>query len=660
VKVGLLRRGRRGGQRGKGVRDVVAGDYEAPRLECDVVMKGGITSGVVYPGAVLEIAKRYRFRSIGGASAGAIAAAVAAAAEFRRSVRAPGGVEGFARLAELPGAIAGTTPAGTPFVLSLFQADPPTRPLFEVVIGFLQHGLMGGAWSLLRRFPRFPVLAFLAGGGAVILACTSGARSGFAVAGVAGAVLILAVGLGSDVFGSVLALARNDFGLCRLGPDAGSEAEPALTAWLHGEIQATAGVTGDRPLTFADLWGIPPLPTHPTPEQLDEHRTAVIELSRNPRDRKLDLQMMTTSLTHGRPVRLPVPFQPHRPRLEDGGGLLFRPDELRHFLPPAVLDHVAELGGEPDGETRAHLEREQPGVDFRRFPIGPDLPVVVATRMSLSFPILISAFPLWELDYQKDAHEPPLRRVYFSDGGITSNFPVHFFDSPLPTRPTFGIHLAGFEPDEHPDPADPSRAVDDPAPVNGAARESWVEFDSVFGFLVAIKDAAQNWRDNTQSRLPGFRERIVHIKLDRGEGGLNLAMKRAKIDELTGRGVLAGDRLVTLFACREPEEPDGCRWNDHRFARYRTTMALLERFLRQLARGYGSPADEVTVPYPERVVEGGARAPFRFRDDALLAFAQSTTGAYLDLVAGWEADGLSLDDPRVPRPPSTLRAVPPV
>ena len=42
--------------------------------ECDLVMKGGITSGVVYPSAIRKIAGRYRFRNLGGASAGAIAA----------------------------------------------------------------------------------------------------------------------------------------------------------------------------------------------------------------------------------------------------------------------------------------------------------------------------------------------------------------------------------------------------------------------------------------------------------------------------------------------------------------------------------------------------------------------------------------------------------
>ena len=45
-------------------------------------MKGGITSGVVYPEAVLELHEDFDFRCIGGASAGAIAAAATAAAQF--------------------------------------------------------------------------------------------------------------------------------------------------------------------------------------------------------------------------------------------------------------------------------------------------------------------------------------------------------------------------------------------------------------------------------------------------------------------------------------------------------------------------------------------------------------------------------------------------
>ena len=57
---------------------------------CDLVMKGGITSGVVYPKAIVQLSRTYRFRNIGGTSAGAIAAVITAAAEYGR---ADGGFE---------------------------------------------------------------------------------------------------------------------------------------------------------------------------------------------------------------------------------------------------------------------------------------------------------------------------------------------------------------------------------------------------------------------------------------------------------------------------------------------------------------------------------------------------------------------------------------
>jgi predicted acylesterase/phospholipase RssA len=74
-----------------------AASYDSRELTCDLVMKGGITSGVVYPLAVAELATRYRFRNIGGTSAGAIAAAAAAAAQHSDSGA------GFVELASLPG-----------------------------------------------------------------------------------------------------------------------------------------------------------------------------------------------------------------------------------------------------------------------------------------------------------------------------------------------------------------------------------------------------------------------------------------------------------------------------------------------------------------------------------------------------------------------------
>ena len=80
--------------------DPRAYDYAHPTRACDVVMKGGITSGVVYPHALCELAVTYRFSNVGGTSAGAIAAAAAAAAEHgreRRWLREAGSAPGVDR-----------------------------------------------------------------------------------------------------------------------------------------------------------------------------------------------------------------------------------------------------------------------------------------------------------------------------------------------------------------------------------------------------------------------------------------------------------------------------------------------------------------------------------------------------------------------------------
>src|SRR2546428_12213061 len=94
---------------------------------CDLVMKGGITSGVIYPKAVVELSSRYRFKNIGGTSVGAIAAAATAAAEYRR--RANGTRDGFDKLNKLPEML-----AAPGFLVSLFAPDKKTKPLFDTAL----------------------------------------------------------------------------------------------------------------------------------------------------------------------------------------------------------------------------------------------------------------------------------------------------------------------------------------------------------------------------------------------------------------------------------------------------------------------------------------------------------------------------------------------
>src|SRR5258707_15374693 len=83
-----------------------ASRFGQPEKICDIVLKGGITSGVVYPLALVSLAEKYRFSNIGGTSAGAVAAVAAAAAGNGPQTEAagfdpPAGVSGEAGLSLL-------------------------------------------------------------------------------------------------------------------------------------------------------------------------------------------------------------------------------------------------------------------------------------------------------------------------------------------------------------------------------------------------------------------------------------------------------------------------------------------------------------------------------------------------------------------------------
>jgi hypothetical protein len=130
-------------------------DYSRPVKLCDLVMKGGITSGVVYPAAICRLAEKYNFKNIGGASAGAIAAAGAAAAEYARRNGRP---EAFQELSNLPVWLSEKTR-----LLDLFRPDPSTRPLFDMVFPFFEEGngaqkVLAVLGAILRNYPVWSLL----------------------------------------------------------------------------------------------------------------------------------------------------------------------------------------------------------------------------------------------------------------------------------------------------------------------------------------------------------------------------------------------------------------------------------------------------------------------------------------------------------------------
>jgi len=588
---------------------------------CDLVMKGGITSGVVYPLAVVELARKYHFKNIGGTSAGAIAAAATAAAEYRRRHGSDQGFDKLRRLPELLGR--------DDFLFSLFQPDEKTRPLFGIALGLLKaRGAPAIAWQVVRGLATgFP--AALLGGAAVgalvpALIWYFGAVPPAAAVAL-GSFWIVVFAIAAAAIAAALdvpaTLRANFFGFCSGYRKDSPAGQPPLTNWLAAYLNAVAGKPADSPLTFGDLWG--------APQTRDRIRTA----------RAINLEMMTTNLTHGRPYSLPFPESEARQ-------FFFAPQEWARFFPEQIISYLRA-----HASPVAVLPVTADGLTLSPLPPMEDLPVVVAARMSLSFPVLFSAVPLWAVDFSRTmnarrgdapptaagggassapagarSHAPIAERCWFSDGGISSNFPLRFFDSPLPRWPTFGMNLKS----PHPDHLDEAEFVWLPSSNGQGLQPSWNRFDGgssgkqLVGFFTAIGDTMQNWRDNMESRMPGYRNRIVHISQRPDEGGLNLDMAADEIARLSERGRRAGIKLNDEF-----------NWNNHAWVRYRSYLAALEVNLDQFANAVLDPAPQDQAVWATIRGQSGAPDPpsYPWGSSRQAAFALDMNQALIDLAA---------------------------
>ncbi len=569
-----------------------------PRRTCDIVMKGGITSGVVYPKAITTLAKRFTFINIGGTSAGAIAAAAAAAAEYRRQTN--GSEDGFKMLDDLPRLLS-ESPRGSSGtrLFNLFQPNAKTGRIFTVAISALGGGTQAWQAMLIKLLTEYYLWALIGGYPGLMLAITSVIfGSGVLITGLwflislllmlIGAILAAAAGLVREALREVPA---NGYGLCSGITDSSNKPKSTsldqvkpLTPWLTGYLNEVAGLDpAGKPLTFSDLWGT----NNSDPEEAP---------------RKINLEMMTTNLTHGRPFRLPFRDDDD---LRENYLFYFRPDEFRRYFPEHVvqwlIDHprdAEKVKADPARLARRARLKEN---GYLPLPDPGDLPVVVATRMSLSFPLLLCAVPLHSIDRSVFSKNEQPERTWFSDGGMCSNFPLHFFDTALPRRPTFSIDLTEkptgtakvalapeMDRQNFEDPADRWNRFDTETPTQAnQLPDDKPNFARLLGFLSAMIATMQNWTDATQGRLPGFRDRIVRVPLTPDEGGLNLNMPPERIAELTSRGARAAQLLVDHFDV--PANEKVMTWDNHRWVRLRAYLASLEKSLSQLVMACDQP-----------------------------------------------------------------------
>ncbi len=531
--------------------------FEAPAYDCDVIMKGGITSGVVYPPALAEIATDHRLHGIGGTSAGAIAAAAAAAAELGRTSE----TGGVARPGQVPNELKQTDSRGRTLLFRLFQPQAATRSTFELIWNFRSRKGVFKSLGLLADLARMaagvrPLKTPLTIAVAVVLAVAALLLAGPWSLIVGVPLVIIGVIIGGvlrllDV--APARLADNSYGLCNGMTPEGANT-PAVTDWLHEQIQILAGRRdGDvrpderrRPVTFGDL------------QQSD-----------------IELVVLTTNISRGTSETIPFREQVWA----------FHPAEMQRLFPTDVAAHlVAKASTSDDTELTAELER----LGLHLMPPSDELPIIVAARMSLSFPVLLSAVPLWGLTFERQTSEgaPEWKKTFvrnwFSDGGITSNLPVQLFDAVLPRWPTYGINLSG---GADTTATNPAANVWRPISTGQGGLAPTVPITSIGSFLGGVFDTMQNWADNENSRAVGFRDRICTVRLGPSEGGMNLDMPAERIDELVKKGRCSGQNLASIqrgvMECRvgEPTESEAeieaNQWDRHRWIRFRMATSGL-------------------------------------------------------------------------------------
>lgn len=100
----------------------------------------------------------------------------------------------------------------------------------------------------------------------------------------------------------------------------------------------------------------------------------------------------------------------------------------------------------------------------------------------------------------------------------------------------------------------------------------------------------QNWNDATQSRLPGFRDRIVRIPLTPELGGLNLNMPPDSVTLLSEQGVQGADKLIEHFDV--PAIQETMTWENHRWIRVRSMFAAFKKTLSETLLACDHPEND--------------------------------------------------------------------
>ena len=139
--------------------------------------------------------------------------------------------------------------------------------------------------------------------------------------------------------------------------------QSAFSDWIAEQINEVAGKPqSEGPLTIGEL-----------------------------RKHEIDVAAITSDLSSGRPFQLPLKLR----------SFYFSESEFRNLFPDWVMDYFLRHGEKIPEEKLIGCEKK----DLRRLPIKDAMPVLLVVRMSLSFPMLISAVPLYRVEFQEEQED---------------------------------------------------------------------------------------------------------------------------------------------------------------------------------------------------------------------------------------------------------------
>lgn len=596
------------------------------RHSCDLTLHGGVAAAITYPLAACALAEEYLVRRIGAAAeASASGAAIAAAELGRRSADVTGPPAGYAGLARLVGWLAAdrdrddpatSTATGDGHRLArLLPPSPAMRAPYRLLVAASRRDLSAHSWWSARRAvalaaallgvpgraARAAVGMVWVGGLLVWIGLTIALfRSPTVqpwvavVAATALLVTVLLAGLAATALAASAAVPRllreraadEDYGLVpgiplprddsvrggaselnRLAGVADPKGVPPLFTWLADALDDLAGLPrgeGDPALTFGDLWLGRPV----VGAGNDGSRDAQFlrRAATDPERRAIELRLVATDLTRGRPVHLPFAPAPGQGAASSGPHpWLFCPGCLGGVLPGRIVDQMLAASHRVHVAWAGH-RCPRHDVPLLTFPDPWDVPVLVAVRMAASVPGFLRSVPL----YAPAARTPDadVTTHWFSGGG-PADAPVSMFDAILPRWPTFGLSV---ESGRHPtdDGDGPWVEVPDVA-TSGWKPAPTAAIDGPAAFASAALRAATGWRDRAEAELPGRRGRIGVVR-HAPRGGAGIFLTDAEIVRLALRGHDAGRELRARFTSPDGDVDGQTATDRYRWVRLRSAL----------------------------------------------------------------------------------------